>query len=137
LNQIGIVFDTIEKYPLVVLGFSLVVVCIGGAMYRVLLQPKLKRIEEVANANTDRIVGIRDDLNVKHYELKSDIKDLVHSQGENMKSLVRTLMDGITSQIDAMNHHNERQHGEIFIKVDELGKCHHEVDKRLTILEKK
>lgn len=137
MNQISLVIKTFETYPTLILAFIVIVVMIGGAMYRWLLQPKLKRIEDIANNNTGNIMDIKDDLNVKHYELKADIKDLVHAQGENMKTIMTTLVDGITIQIKRMNDHNDNQHGELFSKIDEIGNAHHEIDKRLTLLEKK
>ena len=56
MNQIALVIHTFEQYPMLVLASIILVVFLGGAMYRLLLQPKLKRIEEVANGNTSRIV---------------------------------------------------------------------------------
>lgn len=148
MSQIALVISTFEQYPLLFLALVLICVMVAGAMYRVLLQPKLKGIADTANANSVRITDIKqemtktheslkDDLNVKHYELKSDIKDLVHSMSEATDKLLKGLMGGVTEQITHMNQSNESQHSEMFAKVDELAKGFHSNEKRITILEQK
>ena len=137
MNQISLVIHTFEQYPMLVLSFILLVVGIGGGMYGTLLQPKLQRIEEVANSNTARIIDIKDDLNVKHYEMKSDMKEFFHSIIIQSDKTVQALVGGVTDQIKSMNANNEKQHGEMFDKADELSRGYHENEKRIAVLENK
>ena len=106
-------------------------------MYRLLLQPKLKRIEDVANGNTSRIIDIKDDMNVKHYEMKSDMKEFFHSMTTQSEKLVQALVGGVTDQIKSMNANNEKGHADLFAKVDELASGYHQNEKRISMLEKK
>lgn len=148
MNQIALVIDTFEKYPLLLLAIVILFVIVSGGMYRLLLAPKLKDIKTIANSNTDHIEGIKkelidshnelkDDLSVKHYELKSDMKEFFHSMSTQSEKVVQALVGGVSDQIKAMNCANDNQHNELFAKIDELSIGYNSNEKRITLLESK
>ncbi len=149
MNQVfSLLLEAFKEQPIffvsIVILFIVIVVIVGGGMYRVLLQPKLKRQQEsndeikvIAENNTKYIREIKDDLNVKHYELKSDMKEFFHSINAQTKELIQVLVGGVTDQIKSMNNNNEKGHAELFAKVDELSTGYHQNEKRIMILEQK
>ena len=135
-----------EKYPMVFLSIALlfivIVIAVGFVMYRILLLPKFVKqnslnneIKDIAKNNTERIIDIKDDLNVKHYEMKSDMKEFFHSMSVQSEKVVQALVGGVTDQIKHMNENNEKGHDLLFDKVNELKEGFHSNESRIKLVE--
>ena len=124
MDELGILISEIEKNPRVFIALVILIVFIGYLMYRVLLEPKLKGIKEIATANTENILGIKNDILALLTRIESSIERSIQSH-----------FFTVSSEIQKNQEINEKSHESIFTKVEELKAGYHANEKRITLLE--
>lgn len=125
MNQIAIVLQAFEQYPLVVVAFCLITISIASIMYRLLLHPKLKNITNIAEDNTRHVISI-----------KNDLVALVERVEKSIERFIQIHVYSISSEIQKNQEKNEKDHVVMFDKIDGLQKDYHSNEKRITLLEK-